>query len=195
MKYDGKLCFCGQTVHSQTTAHILRQKHFLHWSLSLLPSFTLRVCVLFSAVLLSATIWNGSERKLRRKWFFRFNSFHFREWMRMKEKQWNGKIEMERKWQKARGKKLNSIPNEIHTSWQVDFFAEFETMLPFCHLTKSCAHLNKLHTSNTCVCHKVLFFVVQTRSQFNFFSTSVNKKIEVENFQLVDSFKKFSNEF
>lgn len=198
MKYDGKLCFCGQTVqpnHCTVLTHILRQKHFLHWSLSLLPSFTLGLCVLSLLCLCFCPPF--SERKVRRKWFFWFNSFHFRERKRNNEiekSKWRGS---DRK-REEKKTKLHSTHTPSERDTQVDrwsFFSEFETMLPFCHLTKSCAHLNKLHTSNTCV-DVAKFFRCTNSIAAQFFSrTSDNKKIEVENFQLVDSFKKFSNEF
>lgn len=56
-------------------------------------------------------------------------------------------------------------------------------------------NLNKLHTSNTCVCRKVLFLMNKLDLSSIFLSQTSDKKIEAQNFQLVDSFKKFSNEF
>lgn len=102
----------AKPLHTAHTAHsILRQKHFLHWSLSLSASFMLLGWFLFFSLcrcfcpscvvshLWLQQCWNGTERKVRLKWFYWFNSFHFsgekkREKMKWKKEKWRGSDRM-----------------------------------------------------------------------------------------------------
>lgn len=88
-------------------------------------------------------------------------------------------------------KKLRSILHIVNEIQKLtgEFF-EIETMLPFCHHTKTlCTPFEQIAYIETCVSRKLLanwfdrssIFSPPTRREF---------KIEAKNFQLVDSFKK-----
>lgn len=106
---------------------------------------------------------------------------------------WSG-----RRWQKARWQKLdsNSATHHVNEIQKVtgDFF-EIETMLPFCRHTKSGTYLNKLHTSNTCVCRKVFLFYKLDRSSIFFCQTSDNKKSKFKTFNWLIHLKSFQMNF